>query len=115
MSQYHDYRFRFRTEDLPLALQAFDSLRQRGLMASDTPMNQLGWTQGRAEQTVTDPDGNAVTIPAAGDPAYYYVNIRTRNVAPEDLAGLDFGQFGLEPLDTPELQAEGEAVLGVWA
>lgn len=69
----------------------------------------IGPTQGRAAQEVDDGEGGTVEIPAAGDPDYWYVSLRTK-------AELDTDQIiAAEPAIQVCDQAEAEAVLGVWA
>ncbi len=65
--------------------------------------NVLGPRAGTPAMTLTGDDGEAVEIPACGDPDYYYISIRseTAPVLPE----------GVEAVAA----AETTAVLGVWA
>lgn len=71
------------------------------LQASVT--NMIPIAQGRSESTVTLEDGSAETVPACGDPDYFYTCVRAAFPVPA------FGEVGLcDPV-------EGEAVVGVWA
>ena len=128
---YYDYRFRFPITGLAQALTLLAALRASGLLAGEiVPENMLGearrddgsvtdrgasdmsWvgSPGRAASSYTDPDTNQqVVVPAAGDPAFYYIHIRSY-IAPAQL-GLNPASFGMTPSDP----AESAAVLGVWA
>jgi hypothetical protein len=67
-----------------------------------TYQNTLGPLPGRAAQNFTAPDGSSQTIPAAGNPALYYISID-----------------GVDPITPPYgvnvETTDGIAVLGVWA
>jgi hypothetical protein len=125
MSTYADYRYRFPLAGLLLAAEAFTALRLVGVLPPDgLPDNMLGepvllngavitaGRAGRAALEYTDPDTEQlVQLPAAGDPAFVYVHIRSL-VQPEQLpAGFDPAAFGLVAT-SPD---ESAAVLGVWA
>ena len=71
------------------------------LQASVVNMIPVG--QGRAESTITLEDGSTETIPACGDPDYFYTCVRA--------------VFPVPAFDDIELcdPVEGEAVVGVWA
>jgi hypothetical protein len=113
----------FRATDLPHVLAALDALRTAGVLgADDGPDNMLGDAvanengvvtararQGRAAMTITDPDTGATTaVPAAGDPAYWYIAIRSQVATDQPV---DPTAYGLESCDP----GESGAVLGVWA
>lgn len=125
---YFDYRLKFPVVGLPTALSALAALKASGVMVGeDVPQNMLGsprdaagsvtassplWRgePGRASTSFTDPGtGLTVTLPACGDPAYFYIHIRTA-VSPASI-GLDPATYGLIAC-TPE---ETASVLGVWA
>lgn len=71
------------------------------LQASVT--NMIPIAQGRSESTVTLEDGSAETVPACGDPEYFYTCVRAA--------------FHVPAYDEVELcdEEEGKAVVGVWA
>jgi hypothetical protein len=107
---YTDYRFK--TTDLARALQAF------GLFANGLPPmlgppildgggNVVGrGRQGTAAAIDTDPDtGQAVSVPAAGDPTQWYFALRLATPLP--FAPADYGLVECDP-------TEMIAVLGVW-
>ena len=132
-----DYLWNFPTTGLALALDGLDALRtELGLPAGVLPGNALGdrrdalgvivtplpaddlskpapdktlWIgrPGSAAASFTDLAGTTVEIPAKGDPAKYYMHIRTD----KDVPGFDPAVYGLQPTDP----AESAAVLGVWA
>jgi len=124
---YYDYRFRF--TDLVRALQAIQALRNGGLLPPQgLPTNMLGdprnasgdyepdpalvafcGRKGSAEMHFRTEDGDDDVVPARGDPAYWYVAIRS-DIPPQRL-NLNPADFGLEVTDP----AESAAVLGVWA
>lgn len=125
---YYEYRLRFPITGLARALQALAALRAAGvLIDKNTPDNMLGeprdvsgaitsgppaWrgSPGKAALSYVDPDtGQSVSIPACGDPAYYYIHVRS-NVAPNQIPFAP-SAYGIETV-TPE---ESAAVLGVWA
>ncbi len=121
MTEYTDYRLRARSlDDIRAALAA---LRTAGLVGdAEGPENMLGDPQtdaegrlafrasrGRAALTVQDEDGQTLTIPARGDPDFWYVAVRALR-RPEELP-VDPTAYGLEWCDP----AESAAVLGVWA
>lgn len=125
MTEYTDYRYRFPVAGLALAADAFSALRAAGLLAAEgLPENMLGdpvllngalVTRGRAGRAAveyTDGDsGELVQLPAAGDPDFVYIHIRSE-VPPSDLpASFSPAAYGLVET-TPE---ESAAVLGVWA
>jgi len=127
MSAEFDYRFKFPLASLSQALTAIAALRQFGLIGTgDIPQNMLGDARaadgsvvttapaflgrtGTAATSYTDPNGQTVTVPAKGDPGYWYVAIR----APVDPATLPINpaNYGLLPCSADE----SAAVLGVWA
>lgn len=122
MSMFYDYRFK--TANLPGALAAIDALRTPAILGyADGPDNMLGDVindaegnpvlrarQGRAGYSVTDPDtGQVVTVPARGDPALWYLAIRTL-MAPAEVP-FDPAIYGLMPCGSDE----SRAVLGGWA
>lgn len=125
MSTYHDYRYRFPAVGLALAADAFTALRAAGLLPPNgLPENMLGdplllngaevarGRQGRAAVDTTDPiAGEAMHIPAVGDPTMIYVHIRSET-PPEALpAGFTPATFGL----IATTATESAVVLGVWA
>jgi len=132
----NDYRYNFPTSGLALALDGMAALRtELGLDDTALPANALGdrrdasgavvvtplvgalpvivdaavWVgrPGSAATSFEGPDGKVVEIPAKGDPARYYMHIRTDQTAP----GFDPAAYGMTPTDP----AESAAVLGVWA
>ena len=90
---YYDYFFKFpaTTAGLALALTGIPALQAVGIIAAgDIPANMLGdprdvngnivsnspafvGRKGSAAGSYTDLSGNIITIPAKGDPAYWYV------------------------------------------
>ena len=62
---------------------------------------------GSAATSFTDPGGNVVQVPAKGDPALYYVHIRSGHEA----KAFKPGAHGMKDAD-PTASA---AVLGIWA
>ena len=128
-----DYLWNFPTSGLALALEGLDALRtELDLPHGALPGNALGdrrdalgvivtppadsatpdrtvWIgrPGSAAASFTDLAGTTVEIPAKGDPAKYYMHIRTD----KDVPGFDPAVYGLQPTDPPE----SAAVLGVWA
>ena len=131
MSTYYDYTFKFLITDLPHALSAFVAIRALNLLAANKlPNNMLGdardtqgnpvkvtsnqfafaGSRGRVGYTYTNPlSGEVIVAPAIGDPAYFYINIRSL----VDMSQYPFvpGDFGL----IVSTQQESDAVLGVWA
>lgn len=125
----YDYRFKFATADLALALGALSALREAGTLANGgLPDNMIGdpmdatgqpvpregaaWFGRRGAAAVTFPDpggGGDITVPQRGDPGSFYVHIRSI-VAPGDL-GLNPAEFGLIPTSVDE----SAIVLGVWS
>ena len=78
----------------------------------DSASGSVAWKgkPGAAASSYTDPDTHqAVDVPARGDPAFYYIHIRS-DVPPSALP-FDPAAFGLVPSDP----IESAAVLGVWA
>jgi hypothetical protein len=61
---------------------------------------------GSAATSYTDPNGNVVQVPAKGDPALYYVHIRSSLEA----KAFRPGQYGMKDADPKA----GAAVLGIW-
>jgi hypothetical protein len=125
-----DYRFKFPLTGLSLALEALAALRAANIITSGKlPDNMLGTPRdaagvaivdgsdpafrggpGRAAISYTDPDTQQVIdVPAAGDPGYWYVAIRS-TTPPSDVP-FDPTTYGLIPCDADE----SAAVLGVWA
>lgn len=132
------YDYRFKTDNLPLALLAIDALRDAGVLAPEgAPINMLGdplpdrpdlrgrqgWAGGWVTPTEPVPlpplpgedvsAGMAVPppyyVPPGGDAGWWYVAIRSA-VPPEALT-IDPALFALVPVD----EAESASVLGVWA
>ena len=117
-----DYTFKAPSlADLGAALTA---LQQAGLVgAADRPNNMLGslsvndangfvlfrYGVGRPASTATAPDGSTISLAAIGDPAMFYVAIRTD--VPPSAIPFDPTTLGLIAT-TPD---ESAAVLGVWA
>jgi hypothetical protein len=62
---------------------------------------------GSAATSYTDPNGNAVQVPARGDPALYYVHIRSEQAARSFRAD----RHGMKDAD-PKASAQ---VLGIWS
>ena len=60
---------------------------------------------GSAATSYTDPNGNVVQVPAKGDPALYYVHIRSEQEAPFDPT-----QYDMKDADA----VDSAAVLGIW-
>lgn len=125
MTEYFDYRYRFPLSSLTLAADAFTALRTAGLLPPDgLPENMLGdplvlngavvarGRVGRAALSYVDETtGEAVDVPATGDPTMIYVHIRS-TVSPHELpAGFYPSAYGL----TETTVEESVAVLGVWA
>ena len=129
MSSYYDYHLKFLVTALPTALTALQALRTAGVMAGETiPENMLGNLRGADGNVVADPaqavwrgdpglaaltyidpgSHQQVTVPARGDPAYYYIAIRS-SVAPDQLP-FDPSSYGFIAV-SPD---ESAAVLGVW-
>lgn len=127
---YYDYRYKFPATQAALtkALGGFAALQAAALLgAGDIPTNMLGdprdstgainrdkptWfgAPGRPASSYTDPTTKqTVPVPAAGDPASYYVAIRA-TVAPADVP-VDPSAYGLAVCDPVECAA----VLGTWA
>lgn len=129
MSDYIDYRFKF--TDLAVSLGAMAQLRAAGILsATGLPENMLGdprnangdivdrgdpaaafaGRKGTAAFGFTDPDTQrSVTVPARGDPAYWYIHIRSE--IPSSALGFNPATYGLVPSDA----GESAAVLGMWA
>jgi len=127
MTVYFDYRFRF--TDLARALGAIAALRTAGILsAGELPANMLGtqrdaagkWTadsdkvafcgeHGRPGGTFIDDNGDPQSFEAVGDPAYWYIHVRS--VVDPRTIPFDPASFGLEVSDP----AESASVLGVWA
>jgi hypothetical protein len=73
----------------------------------DTPPPEVWYGRpGSAATSYTDLDGNVVQVPAKGDPALYYVHIRSAMPAGE----FDPIQHGMRDAD-PKASAD---VLGIW-
>jgi len=122
MSDYVDYKFHFPTTDLQKVLGVVIALRKAGLLKVDElPSNMLGndiivdgvvvlrGSVGVGSSTYKDTFTDyLVTIPARGDPAMTYVNIRTATEIP---ASFDPSIFGLIPTD----DQTSRDVLGDWA
>lgn len=109
----------FKTLDLGVALQTLAVLKSAGI---GDPSNMLGEpildatgtliaraTKGRPPATYVDFQGTTVTIPTAGDPAYWYISIRA-DILPADIP-FNPATYGLLPCDP----TENASVLGVWA
>jgi hypothetical protein len=62
---------------------------------------------GSAASSYTDLSGNVVQVPAKGDPALYYVHIRSGDLA----SAFKPAQHGLKDANA----ADSAAVLGIWA
>lgn len=127
MSTYMDYRFKFPITGLAKALEAMAELRTAGLLGKgNLPQNMLGdlrdtsgnavsanaaWAgrPGRAAYTYTDTYTNKqISVPAAGDPGYYYIHIRAEGVSSLPFDPSAYGLVASDP-------TESAAVLGVWA
>lgn len=70
---------------------------------------------GRPAQRYVDEDGSPVEVPARGQVGmvYFRVRVTTRTMS-EIRAAFDFAALGVE-VNTPEVIAECDQVLGVWA
>jgi hypothetical protein len=125
MTTYFDFRFRFLAtpEAMATALGALEALREAGAWvgSNGAPMNMLGepipgmpGVNGKlgcaAYSYLEEGVGPLITVPAVGDPNYYYVAIRT-TVDPSTVPPGLPEEFGLEAVDA----ATSAAVLGVWA
>jgi hypothetical protein len=133
---YSDYRLNFSVADLALALEGFDALRgELGIETNTLLGHMLGdlrdadgnvvnpvdddpqstrvvWVgrPGMAAYTYTDPiTDQIIEVPAKGDPARYYMHIRTET--DRTTVTTDLTQYGMVATDP----AESAAVLGVWA
>jgi hypothetical protein len=133
---YFDYRLNFPTTGLALALEGFDALRAELMIETNTLLgHMLGdprdadgnvvnpvdddpqstrvvWVgrPGMAAYTYTDPiTDQIIEVPAKGDPARYYMHIRTET--DRTTVSTDLTQYGMVATDP----AESAAVLGVWA
>jgi hypothetical protein len=135
---YFDYRLNFPTTGLALALEGFDALRaELGIETNmllghmlgdprdadgnvvvpqprdigDPPDTSVVWIgrPGIAAYSYTDPNARVVEVPARGDPARYYMHIRTET--DRTAVTIDLTQYGMVATDP----AESAAVLGVWA
>jgi hypothetical protein len=128
---YNDFIFKFPISGLSSALQAMQELRIIGLLgAGALPDNMLGdyrddtgsvcdpqtgsptWKgkQGTAAVTSTDHlSGAQIIEPAHGDPAYYYVYIRS-DILPSEIT-FDPSAYGLVAISADEVKP----VLGEWA
>ena len=132
---YFDYRLNFPTTGLALALEGFDALRaELGIETNTLLGHMLGdlrdtdgnvvnpvdddprstrvvWVgrPGMAAYTYTDPNDQVVEVPAKGDPARYYMHIRTET--DQTTVTTDMTQYGMVATDP----AESAVVLGVWA
>jgi hypothetical protein len=135
---YFDYRLNFLVTDLALALDGFDALRaELGIETNTLLWHMLGdlrdadgnvvvpqprdigeppdtsvvWIgrSGIAAYTYTDPNDRVVEVPARGDPARYYMHIRTET--DHTTVTTDLTQYGMTATDPDE----SAAVLGVWA
>ena len=60
---------------------------------------------GSAATSYTDPNGNVVQVPARGDPALYYVHIRSEQESPFDPTPYDMKDADL---------VDSAVVLGIW-
>ena len=118
MTAFTDYRFK--VPALADAAAALAALQAAGLVSpGDAPVNMLGCpvvvTVGGLDVTIRAARGRPArdtvvgTLPAAGDPAFWYLAVRTE-VPPGDVP-FDPTTLGLVPCDP----AESAAVLGVWA
>jgi hypothetical protein len=135
---YFDYRLNFPTTGLALALEGFDVLRaELGIETNtllghmlgdprdadgnvvvpqprdigDPPDTSVVWVgrPGMAAYSYTDPNDQVVEVPARGDPARYYMHIRSET--DRTTVSTDLTQYGMAATDP----AESAAVLGVWA
>ena len=117
---YHDYLYRFPVAGLSTALKIIVALGllpenmlgqgrdNSGALAADPTTATWRGGQGVAALAYTDQSGATVNVPARGDPAYYYVAVRTT----VDIAtlGIDPAAYGMSVCDP----AESLAVLGAW-
>jgi hypothetical protein len=136
---YFDYQLNFPVAGLALALEGFDALRaELGIETNtllghmlgdprdaegsvivaqpreidDPPDTSVVWVgrPGMAAYTYTDPiTDQVVEVPARGDPARYYMHIRS--ASDHSTLVFDPSQYGMMPTDP----AESAAVLGVWS
>lgn len=123
----YDYRYKFPLSGLALAITGFAALQAAGLLSPGTiPPNMLGSDRDASGNVVAPGDSTVVawrgdagiaqmvdpssggTIEARGDPAFYYVAIRSE-VAPADVTvnPADYGLVTCDPI-------ESAAVLGGW-
>jgi hypothetical protein len=113
----HDYRYK--TTNLPLALQALAALRAAGVLAPEgAPFNMLGeplpddpTVRGRRGWGgwLSDKSGEQFYVTPVGDPAAWYFAIRSE--VPPSAVPFDPAAYGLQPVSAEE----SAAVLGVWA
>lgn len=118
-----DFLYKFPVSDLPQALTALAALDAAGLhpdnMLGDPrsasgavvlDLKQAVWRggQGQAAYTYTDLSGATVSVPAQGDPSYFYIAARA-DLDPT-LLPFDLGAYGL----VQTAPAESASVLGVW-
>jgi hypothetical protein len=125
MTAYFDYRFRFLATESGKtnAAAALEALRAAGAWVgtNEAPVNMLGdpipgmpgvlGAVGRAAFSYQEEGvGPLIEVAAVGDPAYYYVAIRTK-VSPDKVPPTLPATFGLEAVD----EETSAALLGVWA
>ena len=117
----HDYRYRFakaRWPDAVLFMHVVTAGRITNMLGD--PLDEDGEPtapeaaavfarRGTAARTVTSGDGVPVTVPARGDPGYWYVHVRA-DITP-DMLPADPLTWGFEAVTAEE----SAAVLGVWA
>jgi hypothetical protein len=81
-------------------------IRDTNLDPSVPPPDVWYGRPGSAATSYTDPNGDVVQVPARGDPALYYVHIRSGQTA----RGFRPDQYGMQDSDA----VDSAAVLGIW-